>query len=443
MSRLGHVAVASVMLLGIVACNASTVTPSTGSDNKEPQTIPLGSPPDEQIEQRIRALLRQVDGLGDVQVRVRDGVVHLDGVTETLSLEQRAVALARRVEQVVDVESEVEQSGGVRGRFAPFAKAFGNAARKTIAWLPNLGIAIVAFLPFLLLSSVLGRWRHPFHRLGVSRLTGSLIRVAVRFAVIIVGLMISLDILGIMAVVGTVVGTLGLLGLIGGLVFKDWVANYFPGVLLGMHPPFRAGDLLRVGEYEGRVLRITPRATVLMTLDGEELRIPNMSLLHETMINYSHHRRRRLRVRMFLAVNAPLQKAQDLARETLATLPAVEKDPPPFMRVRNLGLEAVEVEFLAWVDQDRENFRSVESQAKRAIHEAMLAGEVPLAEPALMIHLPEYEPREGVSLREQDADARHQAFLDAQMNELRSRSDERDFLAEGSNGAESPGARQP
>lgn len=425
-------AVAVLLLVGLHGCQPASLTqPRSGSDKGQRETIVLEAPDDGQIRGRIQRIFAQVDGLEGVEVRVREGVVHLEGVTSTLSLEERAATLAGRVEHVVYVVDDIEQDPGLRERFRPFARKILTLLRATIAWLPNLAIAVVASLPFLFASLAVRRWRRPLHRLGVGRLTGSLINLALRFALIVCGLLVALDILGIMGLVGAIVGTLGLVGLVAGLAFKDWVGNYVPGMIMGLRPPFSSGDLVEVGEYEGRVLRVTPRATVLMTVDGEELRIPNASLLKEVLINYSHHRQRRLRVGVFLSFEADLEKAEKLARRALVGLDAVMNDPPPFMRIKELTQEAIEVQFLAWVDQDKGNFRTLESRAKRAVLEAMIEGEVPIAAPTLVIHLPRREERELPGRPTEDAEVRDQAFLDQRMAEAKSQSDERDFLVEG------------
>jgi small conductance mechanosensitive channel len=196
-------------------------------------------------------------------------------------------------------------------------------------------------------------------------LTGSLVRFAIRGALVVTGLLLALDILGIMGMVGAVVGTLSVLGLVAGLVFKDWVADFFPGMMLCLHPRFKAGDLVQVGEYEGRIVRITPHATVLMTSDGEEVRMPNAFVFDQTLINFSHHRERRLRIVMPLSPSTDLRAAQELGRRALLGLQGVLGDPHPFMRTRAIGRDLVEVEYFAWVDQDAVRFRAVEGRARR------------------------------------------------------------------------------
>lgn len=49
--------------------------------------------------------------------------------------------------------------------------------------------------------------------------------------------------------------------------------------MLSIRQPFRARDQIVINGQEGIVVRLTSRATILMTLDGNQLRIPNAEVL--------------------------------------------------------------------------------------------------------------------------------------------------------------------
>jgi small conductance mechanosensitive channel len=253
--------------------------------------------------------------------------------------------------------------------------------------------------------------------------------------VLVTGLVLALDVIGIIGIVGAVFGALGLIGIIAGFVFKDWVANYLPGLALGLNPPFKAGDLIQLGPHEGRVVRITPRATVLMTSDGEEVRLPNALSLREPMINYSHHGTRRLRFTVPLAPFADLHRAHEVGHRTLREIHGIVAEPPPFMRTRALEHDRIEVEFFAWVDQGEVNFRTVESTAKRAVFEALAEHHVPLPVETLIIERPP-KPRavaaEHAAAPPDAAEDLDRAFLDDQLRAARAATGERDLLEEGS-----------
>ena len=416
MSRgvLHQVAIAAVAGLLCVAAGGC----ARAAESEAP-TIPASPPDDKALEQRLAGIFSEIEGLAHLRVRVRNGVVHLAGTTETVARERLALDLADRLEGVVHIDNDIVQEARLLERFAPALRRLGRASRTAITMLPLLITAIAVLAASVFLARLLGRWRHPFHRLGVRKLTGNLIRSALRALLVAVGIWLALQILGLVPNAGAVLGALGLVALLGSLAFRDWVQNYMPGVLLGLHPPFSTGDLVRIGEREGRVVRITPSATVLLSTDGEEVRVPNAALFREPLINFSHHPRRRLRFIVELSPRADLRDARELGRRALLGVPGVLDEPPPFMRTRSLERDTIEIEYFAWVDQERTDFRTAESRARSVVFEALTRHRVPRPSDTLTLQF-----------AEGDAEERDRAFLDEQLVHARS-ADERDLLEEG------------
>jgi len=429
MLRSAFLAVAA--LACVVGCGVNPAEIAESSEKRPRSSIGLQRPPDQEIQQRLAGILRQIDGLEDVTVRVHEGVVHLAGTTETAALEQRALIIAMRLEHVAYVNDEITQPAGMGGIAAAVVRTLARMGRGTREVLPRLGSAVIVFLPFAVLSLLLARWRRPFRVFGVSALRGGILRATLRWLMLGIGLVLALDLLGIAGIVGAVFGALGIVGLVAGFVFKDWIAQHLPGLSLGLHPPFQAGDLIQLGKHEGRVVRITPRATVLMTPDGEEVRLPNSMSFHEPLVNYSHHRVRRLRFTLALAPRADFQIAQEAGCATLRAIHGVVQEPPPFMRIRALERDLIEVEFFAWVAQHEINFRTVESMAKRLVFESLTDHGVPLPEKTLIVHRPPAPKRGGVA-RAADgstaAEDQDRAFVDEQLAQARAVRGERDLL---------------
>ena len=301
---------AATLSAALLGCGVSSAGIASASKEEALPPIALERPPDRQLKDRLTGILQEME-LGSVHVEVREGVVHLSGTIDSLAM-QRAITMAKRLEGVVEVSSDVVEPSSIWGPLAPTGRALRRLGRGALELVPQLVAALVVFVPFVFLSTLLRRWRRPFRRLGMSSLSSNLLRIALRGLAILIGAVLALDVLGIMGTVGAVVGTLGVMGLAAGFVFKDWVSNYLPGVMLGLHPPFKAGDLIQIGEREGRVARVTPSATVLVTTDGETVRIPNTEFFRDTMVNFSHRRTRRLRFVLSLAPHANLAAAEEL-----------------------------------------------------------------------------------------------------------------------------------
>jgi small-conductance mechanosensitive channel len=240
---------------------------------------------------------------------------------------------------------------------------------------------------------------------------------------------VALDILGLVAFVGTVVGALGVIGVVAGIAFRDVVANYLPGTMLSMNPPFGPGDHVQIGEYEGRIVRVTSRETILVQNDGQHLRIPNVRLLREPIVNFERHRERRLRLLLDVAMSADLRRVREVGRETLLSLSGILREPRPSMRVMSIEADQVRVAFFAWVDQRATSFLELESRARQAVKEALLAADVPFPTQEITVHRPAEATVE--SLEEGESDAPEEALLEAHFREGQSEPGARDLLSEG------------
>jgi small-conductance mechanosensitive channel len=399
--------------------------------------VSVSPPPDAAIQRRIAGILEALGGVEDLEVEVRNGVVRLGGQARSLDARDRATDLAGRVEGVVLVRNEFHVASDVRGRLGPTWVKVKEYLARTLGFLPVLGVALAAFMAFALLSTWVGRWERPFLRIGLTTLGANIVRVLLRVLLLVAGLVVALDILGLIAFVGTVVGALSLLGVVAGIAFRDVVANYLPGILLGLNPPFGPGDDVRIGQHVGRVVRVTSRETILVTYDGQHLRIPNVRLIQEPITNFERYRERRLHFTLDLALSAELRRVAEVGREALLREPGILPEPRPFLRVQTVEAELVRVAFYAWADQRAASFHELESRARQTVKEALLAAKVPFPVRELAIHVPgaELVPAE----EREEADDTEEALLDAHVREEQAASGGRDLLREGRSHASSRG----
>lgn len=63
-----------------------------------------------------------------------------------------------------------------------------------------------------------------------------------------------------------------------------WLRDLFHAVVFGLEHRYRLGDDLRVGEVEGRLSAVGPRAVVLRALDGTEITIPHAALAKQHVV---------------------------------------------------------------------------------------------------------------------------------------------------------------
>ena len=72
-----------------------------------------------------------------------------------------------------------------------------------------------------------------------------------------------------------------------GFALQDTLGNLFAGLAIQVEKPFRVGQWIRVGDFEGKVQEVTWRATKLLTKAGEFVIVPNSVMSKDPILNYS------------------------------------------------------------------------------------------------------------------------------------------------------------
>lgn len=358
-------------------------------DEAAPEAVEARSDPrqDAEIERRLREIYATVDGLGGVAVEVRSGVVSLAGEVLTDDAREQAVGLARQFRGVVEVEDEIRRVRDVRRRLATATEALGDTALDFVAALPLFAVALAVFLLFWWLGRWIGGRDRPFRRLAPNRFLRDLLAGVVRAALVVAGALLALEILDATALVAAIAGAAGLAGLAIGFAFRDLVENYIASVLLSLRQPFLPHDHVVIEGHEGKVVRLTSRATILMTLDGNHVRIPNAQVFKGVVLNYTRNPRRRFDFTVGVAVETELSQALALGLETLEAMEGVLAEPPPQGWVDQLGDSNVVVHFFAWIDQRETEWAKARGEAIRRVKVAFDAAEIAMPEPIFNLRM--------------------------------------------------------
>jgi small-conductance mechanosensitive channel len=202
-----------------------------------------------------------------------------------------------------------------------------------------------------------------------------LVRRTVQTVIMLVGVLLALDLLGATTLVGALLGSAGVVGLILGFAFKDIAENYVAGILLSLRRPFAPGDYLLIDKYDGKVVALTSRATLLMTLDGNQVSLPNATVFKSVVTNYTRNPRRRFDFLLPLDPSSCIPDAQRAAGAAIATVDGVLADPGPYVLVYEVLHDRINLQVLGWMDQRSHDLKRVRSEALRAASTALdLAG---------------------------------------------------------------------
>ena len=143
--------------------------------------------------------------------------------------------------------------------------------------IPKLLVGLLVFLLSLFLASLVRSKVMSLRvKLGEDRV--NVLNLLANFSyvsILVLGVLTSLGVVGV-DVTALITG-LGLTGFALGFAMKDIISNLLAGVFIILYSPFRVGDSIRVGSYEGKVLEINLRYTVLEG-DGERVLVPNSTM---------------------------------------------------------------------------------------------------------------------------------------------------------------------
>ncbi len=389
---------------------------------------------DERIRSELQAVFDRVSSLSRVDVSVDAGVVRLEGTVLTANARGRAAEMAESMDDVVFVDNRIRESTSLEEQLEPTWYRLRELGYGTLAKLPLLLVAllIVAFAGTL--GSLLARWSGPAFLGTRNPFLQNLVRRFLQLALVLIGFVVALDLLDATALVGAVVGTAGLAGLAIGFAFKDIVENYLAGTILALRQPFSKNDEIRVESFHGKVVRLTPRETILMTLDGNHVRLPNALIFRSPMINFTRNPLRQLQFDAGLGMHDDLVRAREVAVETMLGMEGVLKEPPPQALIMDLGSSSVQMRFLAWTDQRVSETGRVRSEAIRLVKLALTAAGITMPSPEYVVQMPASPLRAADPLPErvdpalQQADVSVDRTVDQQIDADREVSDEADLL---------------
>lgn len=237
---------------------------------------------------------------------------------------------------------------------------------RALELLPLLVIAVLTVAVFTLIAHFLTKGEWLFRWID-NRFVRDMARQFTRIVLIGSGVLIALELLDATALVGATLGAAGVAGIAIGFAFRDIAENHLAGILLSLRHPFEPNDFVSIDGAEGKVVRLTSRATILLTLAGNHLRIPNSKVYKAVLVNYTQNPLRRIDFEVGVGVGEELAPAQKLGIAALSAMDAIEDEPPPLALIEGLGASSVSVHFYAWVDQRNTDFFKAQSEAIRLV----------------------------------------------------------------------------
>ncbi len=357
---------------------------------------PLAAVPDvgdNDIATRLLRIIRATGWFQTPKVSVQDGVVFLDGVAATAEHRDWAGRLAENIQGAVAVVNRIEVDasvGSTLGRAGDeFSRLLQNA---TQAW-PLFVLAAVIIVATWLVSVLVAAFTR---RVLADRIASPLLLTfvvrALSIPVLLLGIYFVLRVADLTGLAFTLLGGTGIVGVIIGFSLRDIAENFLASLLLSMRNPFRSGDLVEVAGHTGIVQNLNTRTTILLTLDGNQVQIPNATVFKSTIKNYSSIPSRRAEFVVGIGYDSSAALAQKLIADVLASHPAVLEEPEPLVLVDELGEATVNLRVNYWFDSASYSPAKINSALLRQTKNALLEGGIELPDPAREVVFPKGVP---------------------------------------------------
>ncbi len=241
-----------------------------------------------------------------------------------------------------------------------------------IELLPNMAIALILFIIFILLAKVFKRlfikiFKKSSDNLALQNLFGSIIYYAVMGA----GLFIILEVLHLGKAVTSLLAGVGVIGLALGFAFQDIVANFVSGIILAFRKPFRVGDIIKINDFMGSVTRTNLRVTVIRTFQGQEVYLPNKDVLQSPIINFTVLGERRIDLAVGVSYGDNLEKVQKIVLDALNDVKGVIRKDEMIFTYTAFGDSSINFEIKFWIKYpDDPGFLAIRTAAIIAIKSA-------------------------------------------------------------------------
>ncbi|WP_204103462.1 MULTISPECIES: mechanosensitive ion channel family protein [Spirulina sp. CCY15215] len=170
---------------------------------------------------------------------------------------------------------------------------------------------------------------------------------------------------------GDIVATLGLSSVAIGFAFQDIFKNFLAGTLILLQEPFRIGDQIIVGDFEGTVERIDVRTTKIRTYQGERVLLPNSEVFTSAVQVQTAFDSRRTDLAVGVDYNTSLPEATDILEGIIKGVEGVLQDPEPEIDLVSFGDSSIDFLVRYWTRSQQKEVRVTKTRAILAIKQAL------------------------------------------------------------------------
>lgn len=270
-----------------------------------------------------------------------------------------------------------------------------------IAALPNVVIAAIVLVLFLFIATWVKKLINRVgRRSGLSQSASILMGRLSRWLVIFFGILIALSIVIPSFDPGQLIQLLGISSIAIGFAFRDIAQNFLAGILILLTQPFKIGDQIIVGDYEGTVTEIETRATIIKTYDGRRVVIPNADLFTDSVTVNTAHQSRRTEYDVGIGYEDDIDQARQIMLDVLHHTAGVLANPAPDVLTVALDASSVNLRARWWTKPHKAEVLAVQDRVISTIKQKLDENDINIPFPIRTVYFHD----ETVNLKETNQD---------------------------------------
>lgn len=171
------------------------------------------------------------------------------------------------------------------------------------------------------------------------------------------------------------VAALAAAGFAVGLALQGSLGNFAAGIIILIFRPYKAGDLVTIGDFTGHVMEVQIFNTVIATLDNRTVILPNSEAINGAITNLSTRQILRVDIETPMPYSENFEHVERAILEALHNTPGVLSEPAPFVGIQSFDSHSIILAVRPYAEaEDYWNvYFAVTRNVKRALSENGIA----------------------------------------------------------------------
>ncbi|MBA2379551.1 MAG: mechanosensitive ion channel [Blastocatellia bacterium] len=210
------------------------------------------------------------------------------------------------------------------------------------------------------------------------------------YTIIVLGFLLAVAALGVdfsnFAIIAGAVG----IGI--GFGLQNIINNFVSGLILLFERPVKVGDTIQLGEHMGSLKQIGLRASVLRTVGGSDVIVPNSQLISDEVINWTmYDKQRRIDIPVGVAYGTDADQVLAILTGVTTGVHDILDDPAPRALFLAFGDNSLDFELRLWTD-NTDRWVALRSEMMVAVNNALNEAGIEIPFPQRDLHLRSIDP---------------------------------------------------